>query len=203
MVKRDELPELHYIAPIANVGSILVHGILSHRRVAGLPHQSVAKPAIQDRRSKKSVPGGRPLHEYVNLYIHARNPMMFLRRDQHANLCVLCISTQVLDLPGVVIADQNASSDYVRFGAAPGALDLVDGGRVFAEYWTHPDDLIEEWRHKSIKCAEVLVPDWVEPEHISRAYVSCQDSQQTLQRMAPALSVVINPPPVLSLREVL
>jgi hypothetical protein len=46
-------------------------------------------PEIQRRRAGRVVPGGRSLHEYVNLYICARNPMLYLRRAMHAKLCVL------------------------------------------------------------------------------------------------------------------
>ncbi len=60
-MRREELEELHYITPIANVPSILTHGILSHVRVRKLPHQSVAMPEIQDRRRKVRVPNARPL----------------------------------------------------------------------------------------------------------------------------------------------
>lgn len=44
-------------------------GILSHKRVRNINHDSVAMEVIQDRRENKVVPGGRPLHEYVNLAI--------------------------------------------------------------------------------------------------------------------------------------
>ena len=46
---REELPELHFIAPITNVASILQDGILSHNRAAKVAHESVAMPEIQDR----------------------------------------------------------------------------------------------------------------------------------------------------------
>jgi hypothetical protein len=62
-------------------------------------HRSVAMAQIQDRTRLIRVPGGRPLHEYANLYICARNPMMFKRRSDHGALCVLRVSTAVLDLP--------------------------------------------------------------------------------------------------------
>lgn len=189
---REELGELHYITPIANVASILAGGILSHQRAAKMQHESVAMEGIQERRKKVVVPGGRRLHEYVNLYIHARNPMLFVRRGHHEQLCILCVSPAVLDLPDVVIADRNASSDHVRFGASPAALALVDRDRVFAEYWTHPNDQIEEWIHKSIKCAEVLVPDRVGPTFLTGAYVSCATSHDTLLAVAPQLSVSVN-----------
>jgi hypothetical protein len=66
-VERDELQELYYITPICNIPSIMEHGILSHVRAGRLSHASVAMPEIQGRRTKIRVPGGRRLHEYVNL----------------------------------------------------------------------------------------------------------------------------------------
>jgi len=114
-VRREELSELHYIAHMSNVASILGQGILSNRRASQVGHTSVAMQAVQDRRAKVVVPGGRKLHDYANLYVCARNPMLYKRQGQHADLCVLQVSTDVLDLLGVVVTDANASSDYVRF----------------------------------------------------------------------------------------
>src|SRR5205823_1165758 len=61
------------LSPIANVPSILEHGILSHRLADRVEHESVAMPEIQMRRRTKQVPGGRPLHDYVNLYFNVQN----------------------------------------------------------------------------------------------------------------------------------
>ena len=119
---RDELTELHYITPIVNVASILHHGIVSHNKAKKLDHRSVAMAEIQDLRKGVVVPNGMPLHDYVNLYICARNPMMFKRQAQHAELCVLRVSADVLDLPKAVVTDGNAASTlrgYARFAAAP------------------------------------------------------------------------------------
>jgi hypothetical protein len=115
---RGDLDELHSIQPIANVAGILELGILSHNRARVVERVDVAAAEIQDRRVGVTVPGGRPLHDYANLYFDARNPMMSVRRTRHAELCVLRISCDVLDLPDVVVTDGNASSDYIRFGAA-------------------------------------------------------------------------------------
>ncbi len=182
-MKREDLTELDYITPIANLASILRHGILSHNGARGLgPHCTIAKPEVQNLRARIKVPQGLPLHDYVNLYICARNPMLFLRKAQHATLSVLRIGTAVLDLAGVVITDQNAASDYVRFVPSPDGLSIVDRDLTFAEYWTH-EDQIEFWRHKSIKCAEVLVPDCVTPRYILGAYVSCPEAQSLVEAM--------------------
>jgi len=188
---RNDLQELHYITPIENITSIMQCGILSHRRARRLRHHSIAMQDIQDKRRKRSVPGGKPLHEYVNLYIHARNPMMFKRHIHHREICVLRISTDVLDLANVVIADGNAASDYTAFWPSPSGLSYVDGDVVFAEYWTH-EDQIEEWRRKRIKCAEVLVPDRIDPRFIIGVYVSCEDAKHAIEKMGVALDITIN-----------
>ena len=190
-MKREELEELNYITPIDNVESILKYGILSNHRAERISHRSVAMTEIQQRRSRVMVPGGRPLHQYANLYICARNPMMSKRRAEHASICVLRVNPDVLDLPNVVITDQNAASNYARFGAAPAALSMVNRDQVFAEYWNH-DDQIAKWRHASIKCAEVLVPDIIDSRYIVGAYVSCAESRALLVSVAPSLEAVVN-----------
>lgn len=190
-MERSELTELHYITPIANVASIMHLGILSHNRAERVQHQSVAMNEIQDRRARVTVPGGRKLHEYVNLYICARNPMMYKRQAQYKELCVLRISPGVLDLTGVVVCDRNASSEYAIFKAAPDGLGIVNSDWTFAEYWTDPDQIIE-WKKKAAKCAEVLVPDKVKTEYITGAYVACQEALAAFQAQNMGISVVIN-----------
>jgi ssDNA thymidine ADP-ribosyltransferase, DarT len=179
-VTRDELRELGYIVPIATIPSILRRGILSHRRAQDVAHDSIALEGVQERRARVIVPNGRPLHEYVNLYICARNPMLFKRQDIHAQICVLRISSDVLDIANVVVSDSNAGTKFVRFGAAPGGLSIVDRERTFARYWNHPEDEREHRRHSAQKCAEVLIPDVVPTRYIVGAYVSCEESQQAL-----------------------
>jgi hypothetical protein len=190
-VERCELAELHYIAPIVNVQSILQHGILSHDLAKGVPHQSVAMNEIQDRRAEITVPGGRPLHEYANLYVCARNPMMFKRRDGYRGLCILRVDPAVLDVPGAVVTDGNASGIYVRFSAAPRGLAIVQGDWTFAEFWTDTDQ-ITGWKKKAAKCAEVLVPDRVDPNYITGAYVACLEALDALQAQEAGISVVVN-----------
>jgi hypothetical protein len=189
-MNRADLPELHYITPIENVPSILQHGILSHERAARLKHRSVAMQEVQDRRSKVVVPGAnRKLHSYANLYICARNPMLYLR--QRERICVLSIRTGVLDLPGVIITDGNAASSYVRFAPAPDGLTIVSRELTFAEYWTGVNQ-IEQWRMKVAKCADVLVPDRVSPEYIQHAYVASDEMKNQMDALNTGLDVRVD-----------
>ena len=183
--------ELHCIMPMANVASVLAQGLLSYERAAKLPHHSVALQPVQDRRDHKHVPGGLKLHQYANLYFHARNPMLHKRLSEADNLCVLRVSTLVLALPGTVITDQNAASDYVRF-FAPEQWPLLDWDDIFAMDWRHPNDKIAYWRHKSRKCAEVLVPHRVEARFFMGAYVVDAAAQARLDASGWTLPVVVN-----------
>ena len=191
-MNREEIKELHYITPISNVASIMSRGILSYNRAKKVGHASIAMEKIQERRANKGVPGGRRLHDYVNLYINARNKMLFKVKAYHGELCVLRVKTEVLDLPHVVVADRNASSDYARFAPAPDGLEKIDSHLVFAKYWTHPDNPIEELQHGSIMCAEVLVPDYIDPSFIIGAYVSCVDAEAAFKATGVRIPVTIN-----------
>jgi hypothetical protein len=184
--------ELHCIMPIANLVSVMTHGILSHERAAKLPHLSVALQPVQDKRDQKQVPGGLKLHQYANLYFHARNPMMFKRQAQAADLCVLRVSTMVLALPGAAISDQNAASGYVRF-LHPRQWQVLDFDAIYAMDWRHPNDPVAYYRHSSQKCAEVLIPQRIETLHVTGAYVVDDAAKRSLEALALALPATTNP----------
>ena len=117
--------------------------------------------------------------------------MLYKRRDQLDQLCVLSVSVDVLDLPGVVITDGNASSQYVRFAAAPAGLQIVSQELTFAEYWTDADP-IQGYRKKSAKCAEVLVPNRVDPRYFLAVYVCNEAVSKSLQPHTGAVAVKVN-----------
>jgi hypothetical protein len=148
--------------------------------------------AIQERRENKMLPTGRMLHEYANLYFHARNPMMFKRKDLHITLCVLRIRTDVLDIPGTMVADRNAGADWPRFDPWQTGITRLDRDTVFARDWRHPGDYSAYLRHRSVKCAEVLVPDRVDPTYIQGAYVSCAEAVANLTALAQGLFIAID-----------
>lgn len=117
--------------------------------------------------------------------------MMYKRRTQHADLCVLRIKPDVIDISGVVITDGNASGNYVRFAASPGGLAIVNRIWTYADDWRDPDE-IQQFRKTAAKCAEVLVPEAVEPHFIFGAYFSTQEALNMFQNMNINLSVAVN-----------
>lgn len=192
---RTELTELHFISHIHNLQSILQRGIVSNRLSAQIEHTSLAKDEVQDLRSAVRVPGGRQLHEYANLYICGRNPTLYRmikNVGNPADVLVLRVAPIVLDLPGVVLTDQNAASDYRAFLPSPAGLAKISKDVVFAEYWTHQDDQIETWKHKSAKCAEVLVPDVVPPCFLTGVYVFDADTERRIQQIPGVPPIIVD-----------
>jgi len=178
--------------PIANLPLVVAHGILSYEGAARLQHASVAMRPVQDRRDQRRVPQGLRLHQYANLYFHARNPMLYKRLGEAGSLCVLRVSLDALAIPGAVITDSNAASDYARF-LHPSQWALVNFDDVLAENWTHPDNPRRYFQHKSRKCAEVLVPHRIPPELLVGARVINQAARARLAAQAPGLPGIIDP----------
>jgi ssDNA thymidine ADP-ribosyltransferase, DarT len=170
-MERHELEELHYIAAIENVASILQHGILCHNLAERVHHRDVSMAEVQDIRRGKRLPNGRLLHEYANVYFQARNPMLYKLLDLRHELAVLRVHASALDIPGAVVADGNAAVSFTAFQPAPEGLAIVDRATTFAERWTDPDPW-EYRRRKAASCAELLVPDLIPPNYVVGAWVA-------------------------------
>ncbi|MDH4238499.1 MAG: DUF4433 domain-containing protein [Phycisphaerae bacterium] len=189
-----DIKELHNIMPIANIPSVMEHGILSHnlRRKLRIRSRSVAMQEIQDRRTNKIVPGGKYLHSYANLYFDAHNPMLSKVRNHNNEICVLRINHEVFSLPGIVITDRNASCNYAGFYPYPDGLKKLDFDMIYATWWLHQDDPRLEELHKNIKGAEVLVPNCVYPKYIVGAYVCNRATGLRLKQTGFSGNIKIN-----------
>ncbi len=190
-MKRTDVAELFYITPVANLQSIVKLGILSHKRAVKVPHVSVAMPEVQDKRRPKKIPGAGDLHDYVNLYFDAHNPMLSKRRDQNAQICILRVSSDIIDIKGIVISDQNAASDYAKFSDVGPGLAALDKDLLYAKYWTHQDPY-EQMKHGSIKCAEVLVPNRVPADMIKGFIVVSRAVKKEVLLLSISLPVTVD-----------
>jgi hypothetical protein len=170
-VRRDEIDGLYNSFHRDNLESILERGILSHNLARRVAHRSIADPAVQATRARKIVPPSRrPLHSYANLYFNPRNIVGFRFVNDTIDaggsiddIVVVRASLDILDLPGVIVTDRNAAS-LPRWMPPEAGLEALDHDDLFAQYWSDRD-------HAQRMCAEILVPDRVEPEYISDVYV--------------------------------
>ncbi len=187
----DQLRELHYICHSANIPSVLLRGILCHDEASKHEHEDISMQDVQDRRKNRAVPGGLPLHGYVNLYFHARNPMLYKRLEKHEELCVLGVDKNVINIKESVITDGNAASEYIRFYKGVEGLEHLDYDLVFAEFWNDKDP-VRRMEKKRMKCSEVLIPGRVEAEYIRCIYVSNEKTLRKISGMNTGIDVIIN-----------
>ena len=177
--QRTKKRYLYNITVIQNIPSIIEHGILCYDRASQLDHASIALDSVQQKREKVRVPHGMRLHQYANLYFTYHNPLLYKRQDQAEDLCILAISSEVLDYDGCIVTDRNAATSLVKFYSPEAGIEQIDFELVFAKFWTHPD-LNEQNNHKAIKCAEVLIPRKVPYDQILNACVVSEEAKQKL-----------------------
>jgi len=106
--------------------------------------------------------------------------MLYKRKDESENLCILAISLTVLDLDETIISDRNASSNIACFSSAFQGINELDYERVLAKYW-EDDNPILKAENKAIKCAEVLIPKAIPPEYITGACVNGEAARKRLE----------------------
>lgn len=189
MLNRAEIDYLSYMTTEANLRSILIRGILSHNRVAALEHESVADAEVQAIRSDKYC-GNRALHDYVNLYFWPRNAMMY-RVRANETLCVVRVSTAVLDLPGVYYSSRNAAVGGATFHRVNGhEFPPLTFEEVYAQSWS--SNGITDINIKEIMQAEVLVPDVVEPNGIEMVYARSKKQAARITALCPEIQVRVD-----------
>jgi hypothetical protein len=183
---------LYNIQAIDNVPSIMKRGLLSNERAQRIAHVSIAMNEVQARRERVRIPNGLKLHQYANLYFDPWNPMLSRKRSQNEEICILKFDRVVLDFKGVILSDKNASSDYAAFYESDVGLENIDFGLVYARYWTD-DDYYEQCRKKSIKCAEVLVPDHIPFEYVVCAAVVNDETAKRLKEIGFDREIIVEP----------
>lgn len=181
-VERTKQTGLYNIQAIDNIPSIMRRGLLSNERAQRVTHTSIAMNEVQERRDNVKIPNGLKLHQYANVYFDPHNSMLSARRSQNENICILKIDYQILDIPGVIISDRNASSDYASFYSPEMGMNLIDFDLVYARYWID-EDYFEQMRKKSIKCAEVLVPHVIPYDYVICAAVINEVAAEKLQNV--------------------
>ena len=180
------------IQAISNMPSIMRHGILSHERARRIEHISIALEEVQNRRERVRIPDGLMLHQYASLYFSSWNPMLSRRRSQNEEICILMVKDSVLDLEDVVVTDGNASTDYVVFYSALTGLERLDFDLIYARSWTDEDPVRYRYK-KSVKCAEVLIPDVIPYTYIICAAVVSEDAAQWLRQTGFDRKILVKP----------
>lgn len=176
---------LYYITHLENLNSIARQGLLSHERV--YKHhkpRDISNPEVQERRVRSDPIHHKPLHEYVPLYFHFKNPMLYRLRDRRSALAVLCLDSRIMLKPRIIFTDGNAASSGTAFYNNIADLGKLDWECIWAQYWTKFED------GKRKRCAEVLVPEKISFDDVQQIVV-CNDKARTVAQEAASARVDI------------
>ena len=112
------------------------------------------------------------------------------RVKRSVNLCILRISEDILNHQEIIITDMNAASEYVKF-LSISEINQLNFNLIFDRIWDSPD-MIDKFRRKSIKCAEVLIKDRIHQDYIIGAYVKNKNSKTKLENNGFRKEIIIN-----------
>ncbi len=191
MLERSQVLYLSYITVPETIPSMMEHGILSHVRARDYPHRSIADQAVQDLRDQRVLPTGRALHEYANVYFWARNAMMYRVRNNGV-VCVLKVSPQVLNLPGVFYSTRNASALEARFHPCEGDFTNIERRILYSGRWVDENGVVDVDKMQRIQ-AEVLVPDRIPPAYIVGVFVRSDQDAVAVRAHCGNLDVIPHP----------
>ena len=190
----------YYITHKDNLKSILKNGVWSRSRAvknslwAKIGLSQKIKPIhseniIQNRKNKQFE--GRSLWNYANVYFQARNAMLYsvIKRIGEANVSVLQINPDIIDIPGAGLTDGNAASHNTNFfNDTIQGLKALNKEQFDRTYWSNADD------SKRTIMAEALIPDQIPKEKIMGIYTACKATAYQIRKdNTGALNIIPDP----------
>ena len=192
MMSRRSIRNLYYITHVENVQSILRNGILSHDETneRGLESTAIYDADIVSRRAHISVPDGRSLWSFTNLYLQPRNPMLYRVAVEFGidKLAVLAVKSSIMGRADVVFANGNAAHRSTTIVPASQRDQFI---RETADihgltWWSVADG------SKRRVMAECLVPRLVDSSLIEAVFVAnsevARDVQAIVGRSVPVIA---------------
>lgn len=122
----------------------------------GHAYFNLANEDVQTGRAAITVePSGKPLHDYVPLYMGFKTPMVAYNQEYNEQIVFIRYSLDLFTNWGVVVADGNARSSNTKFKLFQHVDDLefLDAAAIRTVKYAHDPEL------KRKKQAEILVPD--------------------------------------------
>ncbi|MFH1004794.1 MAG: DarT ssDNA thymidine ADP-ribosyltransferase family protein [Bacteroidota bacterium] len=193
----EKVKQLFYITHIDNVDSILRHGIMSHKMIeeSKIPFTRIYDAQIVSSRQNRKTPDDKSLWEYANVYLQARNPMLYrvLCEKNAAEIAVIGIDRSIMTTPGTFFSAGNAASSLSEI------VPIKDSGKVYKEiknclesqWWKDEDG------SKRKIMAECLIPSHISPEYLRTIYVSNDTNAEKIKKIAVGYKVHIIPEPQL------
>ncbi|MGB9878297.1 MAG: DarT ssDNA thymidine ADP-ribosyltransferase family protein [bacterium] len=188
-----KLRGLYYITHMDNVESILKRGILSHERVVKekIPHTPIYDERIVSKRKEKSVPEGKSLWNFANLFFQPRNAMLHRILNYSGfkpeEIVIIGLDSEsILKQEGIYITDGNAVNRNTRIWRLD--KDIERRKRQIEEIRRSTErGLWENEEEKRKMMAECLVPERVEAKYIREIYTCSFEVGEELQSRCPKM----------------
>lgn len=148
---------LWYVTHLANLVSIVEHGILSRAEICrkNLQFEDISNWEVQRRRIC--------YHDYVPLFLVPHTPMLYNCWRIHGGaIAVVEVDIQIADFRSVKFSDGNIASSGTNIYSDPKDLKNLDWKVIRAPWGAYSP----EWKRK--RSAEILVPRFV-----PRRYIKC------------------------------
>lgn len=147
----------HHMTHIDNLRPILqAQELRSYNLMRGQSYRNLANEDVQAGRAAIVVPvTGKPLHDYVPLYLGFKTPMVATNQAHNEDLLFLRFPLDILATPGSIVSDGNARSKSSKFYLFTGLeiFSNLDIGAIRTVKYAKDPEL------KRKKQAEVLIPD--------------------------------------------
>ncbi|MBI4648007.1 MAG: DUF4433 domain-containing protein [Bacteroidia bacterium] len=193
----EKIKQLFYITHIDNIASILKYGILSHSQIeeSKIPFTKIYDSQIVLSRQNRHTPDTKSLWEYANLYLQARNPMLYrvLCEKDASEIAVIGIDRSVMTIPCSFFSAGNAASNLSAI------IPIRDSGNAFKEVKNSIDRQWwkEEDGSKRKIMAECLIPNQIPPDYLRTIYVSDDSNAEKLKQLTIGNKILIIPEPQL------
>jgi hypothetical protein len=178
---------LYYITHIENLPSIMEH------ESNGINFTPIYDSGIVSSRKEKTVPDGRSLWQFANLYFQARNAMLYrvVCEKSSRHIAIISIRPDIVNRNDIFISTGNAASYQTEIVLAgdgrkkiPKILEDAD-----REYWSSEDG------SKRRMMAECLIPTRVPPEDIQTVYVANHEAAGDVRKSLRKYNVPVVPQP--------
>ena len=191
-MRRRNFKELFYITHIDNIPSMLKNGIFSHERIEStkIPFTRIYAEDIVSNRHKITVPDGRNLWHFANVYFQARNPMLYrvIHEKTEDNIAVLGLRSEILERHDIYVTTGNAAhsmSDILYPLDAQKQIPEIIKNSVDLEWW-HSED-----GSKRKIMAECLVPEFISSDMIQSIYVAKHKTQTQVKNLIVGYDIPI------------
>lgn len=193
-----------YFAPLENLASIAMNGILSHNEVSrrGIVHRDVSNPGAQYHRENRRITVTRladfsnsicALHDLVPLYFNPSNAMLYKLIVDKKPVCIIELSLERLfqSIETFAFSDGNLASNDSKTYCDVNSVAALPWSDIQSESW-NDDDHQRKQEKKYKTCAELIVSPIAQANSIVKVWVAGPESAEFAHEQLRIAGATVN-----------